>query len=73
VPRADYALSVGVFRFSGDLGFTLGPLVAGFVAEIAGFREAFAVTAIPTLVALALVVRSAETLRVRVGAAAEPE
>ena len=68
LPRSDYALGVGVFRFAGDLGFTLGPLAAGFVAEVAGFREAFAVTALPTLVALVLVVRSAETLRLKAAA-----
>ena len=65
LPRSDYALGVGVFRFAGDLGFTLGPLVAGFVAQIVGFRGSFAVTAVPTLVALVLVMRSAETLQLR--------
>ncbi len=63
VPRSDFAIGVGVFRFSGDLGFTLGPLVAGFVAEAVGFKGAFAVTAVPTLVALVLVARSPETIR----------
>lgn len=65
VPRTEYPLGVGVFRFAGDLGFTLGPLVAGVVAEVWGFRGAFAVSAIPTVVALVLVVRAAETMRIR--------
>jgi MFS family permease len=55
--------SVGVFRFAGDLGFVLGPVVGGVVANAAGFRWAFAVVAmLPALVAL-LVARSPETLR----------
>src|SRR6266545_731288 len=55
--------AVGVFRFCGDLGFTLGPLLAGWAIPVVGFRWAFALAAIPTAVALALIVRTPETLR----------
>jgi MFS family permease len=62
VPRAYLGTGAGVFRLFGDVGFALGPLVAGAVAGSAGLREAFLVSALPALVALALVLRTAETL-----------
>jgi MFS family permease len=52
---------VAVFRFAGDLGFVLGPLVAGAAANAIGFTGAFAISAVPALVALALVFSIAET------------
>jgi MFS family permease len=55
--------AVGVFRFAGDLGFALGPLTAGLVAQAAGLRAGFAMAAAPVAIALVLVVRAAETLR----------
>ena len=55
--------AVGVFRFAGDLGFVLGPLAAGFSSEAWGFRGAFALAAIPPLVALLFVALTPETLR----------
>ena len=63
IPRRESPIAVGVFRFAGDLGFTIGPLVAGFVASAFGFRTAFVVTAIPTLGALLFVLATPETLR----------
>ena len=57
--------AVGVFRFVGDLGFVLGPLVAGWSAGSFGFGTAFIVTAIPALVAVALVVSIKETMNSR--------
>jgi MFS family permease len=63
MPRDAPGTAVGVFRFAGDLGFTLGPLVAGYGAAHLGFEAAFALTAIPTAVALVAVVRGQETLR----------
>jgi MFS family permease len=63
VPRRESPVAVGVFRFAGDLGFTIGPLAAGFVASALGFKAAFAVTAIPTVVALLFVLATPETLR----------
>jgi DHA1 family multidrug resistance protein-like MFS transporter len=62
IPEQQSGRGVGVFRFSGDLGFTLGPLVAGFTASTLGFRAAFAIAAIPTVAALLIVARGQETL-----------
>ena len=55
--------AVGLFRFAGDLGFVLGPLVGGAAASAFGFKGAFTVMALPVLVALVMVGRTAETLR----------
>jgi len=57
--------AVGVFRFVGDLGFVLGPLVAGWSAGSFGFGTAFIVTAIPALLSVALVVSIKETMNSR--------
>jgi MFS family permease len=54
--------AVAVFRFVGDVGFVLGPLVAGWSADRLGFTAAFAVSSIPAFVALALVVSIRETM-----------
>jgi DHA1 family multidrug resistance protein-like MFS transporter len=62
-PTQASGTAVGVFRFFGDLGFTLGPLLAGWSVPALGFRWAFALAAVPTVVALALIVRTPETLR----------
>lgn len=62
-PTQASGTAVGVFRFGGDLGFTLGPLLAGWAIPVVGFRWVFALAAIPTAVALALIVRTPETLR----------
>jgi MFS transporter, DHA1 family, multidrug resistance protein len=62
-PTQASGTAVGVFRFCGDLGFTLGPLLAGWAIPVVGFRWAFALAAIPTVVALALIARTPETLR----------
>jgi MFS family permease len=61
--KEDSGMAVGVFRFSGDLGWALGPLVAGFVVNEFGFTEAFAASAVPAAVAVAIVLRTRETLR----------
>jgi MFS transporter, DHA1 family, multidrug resistance protein len=63
VPDRGSGTAVGVFRFAGDLGFVFGPLVAGISARVLGFRGAFAVMALPVLVALAVAVRTPETLK----------
>jgi MFS family permease len=54
--------AVAVFRFVGDLGFVLGPLVAGWAADAFGFGTSFVINAAPTLVALALVLSIRETM-----------
>lgn len=73
VDRERSGTAVGVFRFCGDLGFTLGPLVAGLSAGALGFRSAFALQAVPTVLALAVVLRSAETLRSRATSRPQPD
>jgi DHA1 family multidrug resistance protein-like MFS transporter len=62
VPEERSGTGVGVFRFCGDLGFTLGPLVAGLTTTAFGFETAFAVAVVPTLVAMVLALRTEETL-----------
>jgi MFS family permease len=54
--------AVAVFRFVGDLGFVLGPLVAGVSADRLGYGAAFAFAAVPILVALGFVLSIPETL-----------
>jgi MFS family permease len=54
--------AVAVFRFVGDLGFVLGPLVAGVSGKAFGYGAAFAIVAIPVLVALMFVLSVPETL-----------
>jgi MFS family permease len=54
--------AVAVFRFVGDLGFVLGPLVAGWTADAYGFTASFAINALPILFALALVLSIRETM-----------
>jgi MFS transporter, DHA1 family, multidrug resistance protein len=63
VPERRSGTAVGVFRFFGDLGFVFGPLVAGASAGAFGFKGAFALMAVPLVVALAFVVVTPETLR----------
>ena len=55
--------AVAAFRFVGDLGFVLGPLVAGASADALGYGPAFALSAAPLLGSLALVLTVPETLR----------
>jgi MFS family permease len=60
--------AIGAFRFFGDVGFLGGPAAAGYAASALGFEAAFAIAAIPTVLALAAVARTRETLG-RAGAA----
>jgi MFS family permease len=62
VPANRSASGVAIFRFGGDLGFFLGPLIAGLTAANVGFKAAFAVAGIPSIIALVIVARSRETL-----------
>jgi MFS family permease len=55
--------AVAVFRFVGDIGFVLGPLVAGASADAFGYGPAFALSALPLLVALGFILSIPETLR----------
>lgn len=54
--------AVAVFRFVGDLGFVLGPLVAGLTANALGFGWAFAISAVPCAAAWALLLTIPETM-----------
>jgi MFS family permease len=54
--------AVAAFRFAGDLGFVIGPLVAGWSAKAFGFGAAFAISALPAVVALGLVLSIRETM-----------
>jgi MFS transporter, ACDE family, multidrug resistance protein len=57
--------AVAVFRFVGDLGFVIGPLVAGWSAQAFGFGTSFVINAIPAVIALGLVLSIRETMRSR--------
>ncbi|GAA1843669.1 MFS transporter [Pseudonocardia ailaonensis] len=50
------------FQMAADVGAIVGPLVAGAVAQVAGFGWAFALTGLISLLALAFWVRAPETL-----------
>jgi MFS transporter, DHA1 family, multidrug resistance protein len=63
VPEERSGTGVGVFRFWGDVGFTIGPLVAGLTTTAFGFETAFAVAAAPAAIALVFALRTGETLR----------
>jgi MFS family permease len=62
LPGNRSARGVAIFRFGGDLGFSLGPLIAGFTAANLGFKAAFAIAGIPSVVALVVVALGRETL-----------
>jgi DHA1 family multidrug resistance protein-like MFS transporter len=54
---------VAVFQMSGDLGAVLGPVVAGWVADAAGYSATFAVTAAVCAAPILAVIAAPETLR----------
>ena len=55
--------AVGIFRFAGDLGMTLGPLAVGLTANTAGFHVAFSVAVMPAFIAVLMMARLPETLK----------
>jgi DHA1 family multidrug resistance protein-like MFS transporter len=61
-PKDSSGTAVGAYRFAGDVGFVLGPLIGGAVADAAGFGTAFLVTAVPVVAALVLAIGMPETL-----------
>jgi MFS transporter, DHA1 family, multidrug resistance protein len=63
VPREQSGRAVGAFRFCGDIGFFLGPLIAGASSKAFGFQAAFVITAVVPALAFVLTARTAETLR----------
>ncbi len=62
VPEDLSGTAAGVFRFVGDLGITVGPLVSGWMANAFGLRWAIAMSALPCLVALGFAWACPETL-----------
>jgi MFS family permease len=70
VPVDLSATAAGVFRFVGDLGITVGPIVAGWTANTLGLRWAVALTAVPCAVAFGFAIVTPETLGMRVRAEA---
>lgn len=62
LPENRSAIGVAVFRFGGDLGFSIGPLVCGTAAAHYGFTAAFIAAGIPCLIALVVVSLGPETL-----------
>ena len=65
VPEEASGTAVGLFRFAGDLGFVLGPLVAGYTSRALGFTAAFAIAAVMPAIALVAVLVTPETLATR--------
>lgn len=63
VPAEHSGRAVGAFRFCGDIGFFLGPLVAGTTSKAFGFQTAFVIAAAVPAVAMLLTARTAETMR----------
>lgn len=63
VPQEQSGRGVGAFRFCGDIGFFLGPLIAGAASKSFGFKTAFVITAIVPALAVLLTIRTKETLR----------
>jgi MFS family permease len=57
--------AVAMFRFVGDLGFVVGPLIAGWSAQVFGFGTSFVINAIPAVIALGLVLSIRETMHAR--------
>ena len=62
VPKQHSGRGVGAFRFCGDIGFFLGPLVAGAASKAFGFGIAFAAVAVVPAIALVVAIRTKETL-----------
>jgi MFS family permease len=52
-----------MFRFAGDLGLVLGPLVAGFTTNAFGFKVSFPIAVLPCFIALLLATGMPETLK----------
>jgi MFS family permease len=63
VPEEHSGRGIGAFRFFGDLGFFLGPLIAGWTSKSYGFEIAFIVAAIPCAIGLLVLLRTPETLK----------
>jgi MFS family permease len=60
-PEDRSAVSVAAYRFCGDLGYVVGPLLAGLTAQFVGFGAAFAVAALPTFLSALFLLPVPET------------
>ena len=57
------ATTMGVYRFWRDLGYAIGALISGIIADLLGMRAAIQVVAVLTLLsALQVAIRMRETL-----------
>ncbi len=63
VPAEHSGRAVGAFRFSGDIGVFLGPLIVGWASQEFGFQRAFMISALVPTVALILLLKTRETLQ----------
>jgi DHA1 family multidrug resistance protein-like MFS transporter len=66
-PEGAEGSAVGVYRMSGDLGFVIGPLALGAIADTGAFTAGFFITGAVMLVAAALLSFVPETRRSSVG------
>lgn len=64
-PPSRSGTAVGIFRFAGDIGITVGPALAGVAVNAFGFRTAFLVCAIPMVLAAIMAAAGPETLATR--------
>jgi len=71
-PKARLPVAVAGYRFCGDLGYVVGPALAGITAQVAGFRAAFVVAALPGLLAGLFLLPVPETKSLRDGEATAP-
>jgi len=62
-PEEGRGTAVGVYRFCGDVGMVLSPFAMGVASNNLGYESAFALGAIPIVLALIVAVRTPETLR----------
>ncbi|HEY7279967.1 MAG TPA: MFS transporter [Actinomycetota bacterium] len=60
-PEDRSAVSVAAYRFCGDLGYVVGPLLAGITAQFVGFAAAFVVAALPTFLSVLFLLSVPET------------
>jgi MFS family permease len=60
-PEDRSAVAVAAYRFCGDFGYVVGPLLAGLTAQFVGFPAAFLVAALPTLLSALFLLPVPET------------
>jgi MFS family permease len=63
VPAQHSGRAVGAFRFAGDLGFFVGPILAGLSSQHLGFKWAFFLSSLPMLLGLVMTIGGPETMK----------